>query len=154
MRPSVPLDDRLQLSLLYGRFSSLALTHTVPVSFQRPCNRCACFFDGISFYVAAPLCFFCHSSGVKHFGVQACMAAISAFNAELTSRCRAKVVFFSNCEETIMALKAWPQPPVPTYQLYAYKSTDGPITRHILDVNMLGLKLLLQSFLYRRSCDA
>lgn len=59
-----------------------------------------------------PPCRFSHSSGVKHFGVQAWMAAISSFSAELTNRCRASVVFFANWVETIMASKAWPQPPV------------------------------------------
>jgi hypothetical protein len=55
--------------------------------------------------------FFSHCSGVKHFGVQACIRAISSFNAVFTSRCRASVVFFSNCGDTIVASKAWPQPP-------------------------------------------
>lgn len=63
---------------------------------QRPCGNptppCACFLS--------------HSSGVKHFGVQACIAAISAFSAELTSRWRARVVFLAKLFDTIMASKA------------------------------------------------
>jgi hypothetical protein len=51
----------------------------------------------------APDCFFAHSSGVKHFGVQAWMAAISSLSVPLTSRCRANVVFFANCADTIIA---------------------------------------------------
>ncbi len=46
-----------------------------------------------------------------HLGVQACIAAISSFNAELTRRCRARLFFFSKSGDTIMALNAWPQPP-------------------------------------------
>lgn len=50
-------------------------------------------------------CFRFHSSGVKHLGVQACMAAISALRAALTRRCRARVVFLSKSGETILASK-------------------------------------------------
>ena len=39
------------------------------------------------------------------------MAAISVLSAALTSRCRARVVFLSNIEETILASKDWPHPP-------------------------------------------
>jgi len=55
--------------------------------------------------------FFSHSSGVWHFGVQACIAAISSLSAALTKRCRASVVFLVNCGDTIMASYIWPQPP-------------------------------------------
>jgi hypothetical protein len=48
---------------------------------------------------------------VKHFGVQAWMAATSAFKAVFTSLCLANVVFFSKSGETMMAEYAWPQPP-------------------------------------------
>lgn len=41
-------------------------------------------------------CLLAHSSGVKHFGVHACIAAISVFSAELTILCLARVFFFSN----------------------------------------------------------
>lgn len=51
-------------------------------------------------------CFLSHSSGVKHFGVQACIAAISAFSAELTNRWRARVVFLAKWFDTITASKA------------------------------------------------
>jgi len=40
------------------------------------------------------------------------MAAISSFNALFTSRCLASSVFFSNSSDTMIALKAWPQPPL------------------------------------------
>jgi hypothetical protein len=40
------------------------------------------------------------------------MAAISALSAELTSRWRARSVLDANWGDTIIALKAWPQPPV------------------------------------------
>ena len=60
----------------------------------------------------APLDLFSHSAGVKHFGVHACMAAISSLSAELTSRCRARVVFFSNRGDTMTASKDCPHPPV------------------------------------------
>lgn len=101
-----------------------------------------------SCYPPASLCFFCHSSGVKHLGVQACMAAISAFNAELTSRCRASVFFFSNCEETMMALKAWPQPPSGPHQLDGSQRSVLPCTRQILDSGILRLELLFQGILH------
>lgn len=65
----------------------------------------------VSSYDPYCACFFSHSSGVKHLGVQACIAAISSFNAELTRRCRARLFFFSNSGDTIIALNAWPQPP-------------------------------------------
>ena len=40
------------------------------------------------------------------------MAAISVLSAELTSLWRASSVFLSKCGETMIALKAWPQPPM------------------------------------------
>ena len=52
------------------------------------------------------VCLFSHSSGVKHFGVQACMTAISAFKAVFTRRCRANVVFFVKSGETMVASNA------------------------------------------------
>lgn len=55
---------------------------------------------------------FSHSSGVKHFGVQAWIAAISVFKAAFTSRWRARLVFFAKSGETIFAWKDDPQPPV------------------------------------------
>lgn len=69
-----------------------------PCEMPLPSSYCACFFS--------------HSSGVKHFGVHACMAAISVFRAELTSRCRARLFFFSKSGDTIIAWNAWPQPPM------------------------------------------
>lgn len=58
-----------------------------------------------------PPFFFSHSSGVKHFGVQACIAAISAFSVLFTNRCRINVVFWANWGETMIASNIWPQPP-------------------------------------------
>lgn len=65
----------------------------------------------LRFQLAPCFFFFSHSSGVKHLGVQACIAAISCFKAPFTNRCLAKVVFFANCGETMMASYIWPQPP-------------------------------------------
>lgn len=56
--------------------------------------------------------FFSHSSGVWHFGVHACIAAISSFRVLLTSRCRASVVFLANSGDTIMASYICPHPPI------------------------------------------
>jgi len=47
--------------------------------------------------------FFSHSSGVKHFGVHACIAAISSLSVLFTNRCLANVVFFAKWEETMIA---------------------------------------------------
>lgn len=40
------------------------------------------------------------------------MAAISSFRVELTSLCRASVVFFAKCGDTMIASNIWPQPPI------------------------------------------
>lgn len=54
---------------------------------------------------------FCHSSGVWHLAVQACIAAISSLSAELTRRCLFNEFLPANSGETIKAEKACPQPP-------------------------------------------
>jgi hypothetical protein len=54
-------------------------------------------------HAAVSLFLLSHSSGVKHFGVQACIAAISCFSAVLTSRCLASAIFFANWGETMTA---------------------------------------------------
>ena len=53
-----------------------------------------------------------HSSGVWHLAVQAWMAAISCFSAELTRRWRFSELRPWNCAETMRLVNAWPQPPV------------------------------------------
>lgn len=52
-----------------------------------------------------------HSSGVRHFAVQAWIAAISSLSAALTQRWRLRELRPSNWGETMRALKAWPHPP-------------------------------------------
>jgi hypothetical protein len=68
--------------------------------------------------------FLSHSSGVWHFGVHACIAAISSLSAALTSRCRASVVFLVNCGDTIMASYIWPHPPVLVVSLFMWFLID------------------------------
>lgn len=52
-----------------------------------------------------------HCSGVRHLAVQACTAAISSLSAVLTRRWRLREVRPANWGETMVAWKAWPQPP-------------------------------------------
>lgn len=95
-------------------------------------------------------------------GVQAWIAAISAFRTELTSRCLASMVLLSNCGETIIAWKACPQPPTANRQHAAYQTdsilafsidrsferrsnaTEIVHTRQILNLDMQRLQLLSQ----------
>jgi hypothetical protein len=87
------------------------------------------------------------------------MAAISSLSAELTNRCLASVVFFSNCGDTMVAWKACPHPPAVYHQLLIRSSDMGQSkvcepTRQVLDLDMSGAETVGQSRLERLGSDA
>lgn len=55
---------------------------------------------------------FAHSSGVWHLALHAWMLLISSRRAALTRRWRLSELSPENCGDTMMAVNAWPQPPM------------------------------------------
>lgn len=110
--PSAPLQffhGSCKVQILYRKVQLLFLFLTVlpPASSQFFSFCC----PSLPAAAASACSCFSHSSGVKHFGVQAWIAAISVFKAAFTSRWRARLVFFAKTGETILAWKDDPQPP-------------------------------------------
>lgn len=88
-----------------------------------------------------------HSSGVWHFAVQACMAAISARRAALTRRWRLSDERPWKRGETMSVVKAWPQPPAaPSVSGRRGAGRDGGggggRARHVRHLDVRGLEAL------------